>query len=67
MKISFHLHVNQNQFSYERISTWTRFEKEAQGNLEMVYLFFYHNINVIEIFFHSVTKIVAQRKSKRCI
>ena len=37
MKISFHLHVNQNYFSYERMSTKTRFEKEAKGNSEMVY------------------------------
>ena len=38
MKISFHLHVNQNKFSYERMSTKTRLEKEAKGNSEMVYL-----------------------------
>ena len=38
MKISFHLHVNENLFSYERMSTKTRFEKEAKGNSEMVYL-----------------------------
>ena len=36
MKISFHLHVNQNQFSY-KMSTRTRFEKEAKGNSEMTY------------------------------
>ena len=37
MKIGFHLHVNENLFSYERMSTKTRFEKEAKGNSEMVY------------------------------
>ena len=38
MKISSHLHVNENLFSYERMSTKTHFEKEAKGNSEMVYL-----------------------------
>jgi len=33
-KISFHLHVNENQFSYETISTMTHLEKEAKGNSE---------------------------------
>ena len=37
VKISFHLHVNENWFSYERISTRARFEKEAKGNSEMAY------------------------------
>ena len=37
MKISFHLHVNENQFSYEKMSTRTRFENEAKDNLEMAY------------------------------
>ena len=37
MKISFHSHANENQFSYERMSTRTRFEKEANGNSEMAY------------------------------
>ena len=37
MKISFHLHVNENKFSYERMSTRTRFEEEANGNSEMAY------------------------------
>ena len=31
----FNLHVNENSFSYERMSTKTRFEKEAEGNSEM--------------------------------
>ena len=31
----FNLHVNENSFSYERMSTKTRFEKEATGNSEM--------------------------------
>ena len=33
----FNLHVNKNLFSFERLSTKTRFEKEAKGNSEMVY------------------------------
>ena len=37
MKISFHLHVNESLFSYEKMSTRTRFEKEAKGNSEMAY------------------------------
>ena len=31
----FNLHVNEISFSYERMSTRTRFEKEAKGYLEM--------------------------------
>ena len=37
MKISFHLHVNENSFSYERMSTRTRFDEEVKGNSEMAY------------------------------
>ena len=37
MKISFHSHANENKFSYEKMSTKTRFEKEAKGNSEMAY------------------------------
>ena len=33
----FNLLVNENSFSYERMSTKTRFEKEAKGNSEMAY------------------------------
>jgi len=33
----FYLHVNGNSFSYERLCTKTRFEKEVQGNSEMAY------------------------------
>ena len=33
----FNLHVNENSFEYERLSTKTRFEKEAQHNSEMGY------------------------------
>ena len=33
----FYLHVNENSFEYERLSTKTRFEKEAQHNSEMAY------------------------------
>ena len=36
----FNLHVNEISFSYERMSTKTRFENEAKGNSEMAYLFF---------------------------
>ena len=31
----FYVHVNENSFSYERLCTKTRLEKEAQDNLEM--------------------------------
>ena len=34
----FNLHVNEISFSYERMSTKTRFEKETKGNSEMTYL-----------------------------
>ena len=34
----FNLHVNEISFSYEKMSTKTRFEEEAKGNLEMAYL-----------------------------
>ena len=37
MKISFHSHANAISFLYEKISTRTRFEKEAKGNSEMAY------------------------------
>ena len=37
MKISFHLHVNENEFSYEKMTTRTHFEKEAKGNSEMAH------------------------------
>ena len=37
MKISFHSRANENKFSYEKMSTKTRFEKEAKGNSEMAY------------------------------
>ena len=33
----FNLHVNEISFSYGRMSTKTRFEKEAKGNSEMTY------------------------------
>ena len=33
------LHVNDISFTYERIGTKTRFEKEAKGNAEMDYFF----------------------------
>ena len=34
---STHLHVNEISFSYERMGTKTRLEKEAKGNSEMAY------------------------------
>ena len=34
----FNLNVNEISFSYERMSTKTRFEKEAKGNSEVAYL-----------------------------
>ena len=36
----FKLHVNEISFSYERMGTKTRFEKEAKGNSEMAYCHF---------------------------
>ena len=33
----FNLHVNEISFSYERMSTKTRFENEAKGNSEIAY------------------------------
>ena len=33
----FNLHVNKMSFSFERMSTKTRFEKDAKGNSEMAY------------------------------
>ena len=33
----FNLHANEISFSYERMSTKTRFEKEAKGDSEMAY------------------------------
>ena len=35
----FNLHVNEISFSYERMSTKTRFENEAKDNSEMAYLY----------------------------
>ena len=34
MKIGFHSHANENLFSYERMSSRTRFEKEDKGDLK---------------------------------
>ena len=33
----FNLHVNEISFSYEKMSTKTRFEEEAKGNSEVAY------------------------------
>ena len=38
MKMRFHSHANLNSFSYEWLCTRPRFEREALGNSEMVYL-----------------------------
>ena len=35
--VEFNLHVNEISFSYQRMSTKTRFEEEARGNSEMAY------------------------------
>ena len=35
----FNLHVNEISFSYEKMSTKTRFEEEAKGDSEMGYCF----------------------------
>ena len=32
-----HFHMNEISFSYEKMSTKTRFEEEAKGNSEMAY------------------------------
>ena len=37
MKMMFSFTCKLNSFSYERMGTKTRFEKEAKGNSEMVY------------------------------
>ena len=56
MKISFHLHVNENKFSYERMSTRTRFEEEANGNSEMAYCTLCHTYSVKEsVFFFNTS------------
>ena len=39
----FNLHVNKNLFSFERLSTKTRFEKEAKGNSKMAYSIHWHD------------------------
>ena len=44
MKISFPSHANENWFSYEKMSTRTRFEKEAKDNSEMAYSFLLDSI-----------------------
>ena len=45
MKISFHSHANENYFSFKRMSTRTRFEKEANGNSEMAHCFGFGKIH----------------------
>ena len=44
----FNLHVNEISFSYEKMSTKTRFGKEAKGNLEMAYSFVSWNIAITD-------------------
>ena len=55
MKISFHLHVNENLFHYERVSTRTRFEKEAKGNSEMAYSI----VLMVSIIMRKIRRIIA--------
>ena len=38
MKMILNLHAKEISFSYERMSTKTRFEEEAKGSSEMAYL-----------------------------
>ena len=52
MKMIFHSHANQTHFhmneitfSYERMGTKTRFEKEAKGNSEMAYSYITNTLN----------------------
>ena len=45
----FNLHVNEISFSYERMSTKTRFEKEAKGNSEWPIHIFEPTCNVLFI------------------
>ena len=40
-----HFHVNEITFSYERMGTKTRFEKEAKGNSEMAYSYITNTLN----------------------
>ena len=47
-KNEFNLHVNEFSFSDERMSTKTRFEKEATGNSEMAYLAIQILVNTFE-------------------
>ena len=54
MKISFHSHTNENSFSYEKMSTKTRFEKEATGNSEMAYYNPLRSITIITESLHSI-------------
>ena len=55
----FNLHVNEISFSYERMSTKTRFEKEAKGNSEMAY-YFLGMVSIIH--FQVVTKCTTWNK-----
>ena len=49
----FNLHANENSFSYERMSTKTRFEKEAKGNSELAYLeMLINNVEPTKIIIH---------------
>ena len=45
----FNLHVNEISFSYEKMSTKTRFEEEAKGNSEMAYLPKTSNMTLLEL------------------
>ena len=56
MKISFHLHVNENLFSHERSSTRTRFEKESKSNSEMAYSLFSCDVTAAMLVYRAIAK-----------
>jgi len=45
----FNLHVNEISFSYERMGTKTRFEKEAGGNSQMAYCGVIFHLNKVDV------------------
>ena len=45
----FYLHVTGNSFSYERLCTKTRFQKEVQGNLEMAHYWWWRSGVVVSV------------------
>ena len=61
-KNEFNLHVNEISFSYERMSTKTRFEKEAKSNSEMAY---FSNVKIL-VEFIVVHALIARGFHFRC-